>query len=699
VEPEPGVKFLCDLCKTRYSIGDDRVRGKILKIRCKNCTNIITVREGMPPIEEVYGGRTKPATTISPAAHEERANESVVAPIAAKPAAQGRTTSAAAQPRAAQGNAARGQGAQPAADSRRAEPVNALNAAFASAMAKPPPALEEEWYVSIDGAQAGPFSLAEAQRWVGQKAFDAELHCWSEGFDDWLPVDKVSHFRGLRKRPVPAPAPPALPRVAGTPRAAVAAPAAAPDSESPPLFAATMASLERGAPTGSSAGIQLPSATPARATSARAGAGPGPGGGGPGAGAGPGPGTGPGTGPGPGPGPGMNGAQLAEPRAAAAKPRLTPRPGADARVQAASPSGGSGPARKQPADLFDRDEPAESETQLLVGSHGDPFAGAGAGRVEAWPGALAPHLPSMPSTPQGTGGNATAPGSAGSAAAPGDGDDGELHIGEVSRVVNLADLARTPRITAGPARRAATGAVTRMAGASPAQRATSPVPSLVGAAAGMDGAPAVPAEVDPSLALAQAPDTKSHRRGLVALLSFATVLVLGVGAAVVLFVVGNDDLTGNNLGRVRDIDTSRPEDPITKRPLPPGAVVAPANPFIPRPVQPRPNTVVPNRDLIEPTPGNSLRSEEIEDMARKHQDMTQRCYMRSQRGVDAILVGDVKKIAVTLTIDKDGNVSNVGLSEHADNNLGKCLINSMKSWRFRSSAGGAFRFSLNFVSG
>ena len=45
------MKFLCDRCKTRYSIGDDRVRGKILKIRCKNCANVITVREGMDTAE------------------------------------------------------------------------------------------------------------------------------------------------------------------------------------------------------------------------------------------------------------------------------------------------------------------------------------------------------------------------------------------------------------------------------------------------------------------------------------------------------------------------------------------------------------------------------------------------------------------------------------------------------------------------
>ena len=40
------MKFQCDRCKTRYSIADEKVRGKILKIRCKNCSGVITVREG-----------------------------------------------------------------------------------------------------------------------------------------------------------------------------------------------------------------------------------------------------------------------------------------------------------------------------------------------------------------------------------------------------------------------------------------------------------------------------------------------------------------------------------------------------------------------------------------------------------------------------------------------------------------------------
>lgn len=37
------MKFHCDHCKTRYSISDERVDGKILKIRCKNCSEIIRV--------------------------------------------------------------------------------------------------------------------------------------------------------------------------------------------------------------------------------------------------------------------------------------------------------------------------------------------------------------------------------------------------------------------------------------------------------------------------------------------------------------------------------------------------------------------------------------------------------------------------------------------------------------------------------
>ena len=808
------MKFLCDRCKTRYSIGDERVRGKILKIRCKNCANVITVREGMtadpdggPPATPAYAGRAKKTTTVAPAVADERAEAAkerggaegpateppgaakqqpgVAKPSpgaarqspgvsktplgAAKPSpgpateplgaakqklgpateplgaakqklgpateplgaakrpagATKEPVGAAKSPGAAMdkaaapsaGQARRGAApedharGQPGAAKRpagqeflRGEPINALGAAFASAMAKPPPALEEEWYVSIDGDQSGPFSLAEAQRWVADRPFDAELHCWSEGFDDWLPVDKVSHFRGLRKRPVPPPpaSPPPMPRVAAVPqRAAASAPAPVDLEDEPkPLFAATMASLERGAPPVSSAGLQLPPArSSARATPAFGVAVP----------------------------PRTNGAAVAPgPAVDPAKARA-----ADGKPGGATPGASLGPAYGKmiddPFGFNDLGELADLETQIEQ----PPFSDE-PGAVSATPGPVvrpaprpsssdaamtSPHMPAS-STLHGTGANAAMTSAAVTSAAFdfGDGSDGELAIGEVSRVVKLADIVRPPRDTEQPTGgRAGTSAghitrtstpitrtnspIGRMSGQNQRLRSTGAATSLTGAA--LAGA----ASDDAAPGMAIAPIARSHRRGLIALVGVAVVVVVGVGVAV-LFATNDDGPAEGNLGPVHDIDTSRPDDPTTHRPSNPVGSAAPVNPappnpFVPRPLRPRPNPgpVGSGHDAEPGPPGDALRGDEIEDVARKNQDMTQRCYMRSQRGADAIIVGDVKKIAVTLTVDKDGRVNDVQLSDHGTDNLGKCLSGSIKGWRFRQSSGGTFKFSLNFVSG
>ena len=40
------MKIVCDSCATKYSISDDKVRGKVFKIRCKKCSHIIVVKGG-----------------------------------------------------------------------------------------------------------------------------------------------------------------------------------------------------------------------------------------------------------------------------------------------------------------------------------------------------------------------------------------------------------------------------------------------------------------------------------------------------------------------------------------------------------------------------------------------------------------------------------------------------------------------------
>ena len=43
------MKFYCDSCQAKYSIADEKVRGKVLKVRCKKCSYVITVREPRAP--------------------------------------------------------------------------------------------------------------------------------------------------------------------------------------------------------------------------------------------------------------------------------------------------------------------------------------------------------------------------------------------------------------------------------------------------------------------------------------------------------------------------------------------------------------------------------------------------------------------------------------------------------------------------
>ncbi len=38
------MKIVCDACSAKYSIADEKVRGKVFKIRCKKCRNVIVVR-------------------------------------------------------------------------------------------------------------------------------------------------------------------------------------------------------------------------------------------------------------------------------------------------------------------------------------------------------------------------------------------------------------------------------------------------------------------------------------------------------------------------------------------------------------------------------------------------------------------------------------------------------------------------------
>ncbi|HZL20948.1 MAG TPA: AgmX/PglI C-terminal domain-containing protein [Polyangia bacterium] len=182
------MKFVCDRCQTKYSIADEKVRGKILKVRCKACTNIITVRE-----EPAAGAVARRAP-------------SGAAPTVVEPSARPRALS----------------GAAPTV----VEPMSKVMAAMAPAPKspappppprQPPPRTEEppQWYMALDGNRTGPFTRKNLLDKISPLSADADLHIWTEQLGSWKPpreVPDISAELALRRRP---PGPPPFP---GAPR-------------------------------------------------------------------------------------------------------------------------------------------------------------------------------------------------------------------------------------------------------------------------------------------------------------------------------------------------------------------------------------------------------------------------------------------------------------------------------------------------
>jgi len=131
------MKIVCDACQAKYSISDDKVQGKVFKIRCKKCSNIIVVRGG--------AGASEPA-----------------------PAPQEKDTRVYDYGYDGGG----GGGGDAGGD-------------------------DAVWHLVINQDQVGPLTVAEVQQRFASGEVDAETFTWREGFADWLPLAQVDTFAAL----------------------------------------------------------------------------------------------------------------------------------------------------------------------------------------------------------------------------------------------------------------------------------------------------------------------------------------------------------------------------------------------------------------------------------------------------------------------------------------------------------------------
>ena len=146
------MKIVCDACSAKYSIADEKVRGKVFKIRCKKCRAAIVVRG------------TALGESQSP--EENSATSSMNGESKLTASARNVETS------------------QDAADL--------------------------VWHIVVDQDQVGPMNVADVRQRFAAGDIDMESYVWREGFEDWKPLREVDVFADLvTDGPVPSTAEPA----------------------------------------------------------------------------------------------------------------------------------------------------------------------------------------------------------------------------------------------------------------------------------------------------------------------------------------------------------------------------------------------------------------------------------------------------------------------------------------------------------
>lgn len=168
------MNFTCDNCQRRYSVADEKVRGKTVKIRCRACDTLVTV-------------------VGPPAQGDERASG-----VAARP------------------NPSTGVGAVALASEAPASPSGKTPWDDEATVAAPALSGKSEWFAMVKGKQVGPFDPRGVADLVRSGEVSLKSYLWRKGMPEWKRGADVPElapvFAGLSAGAAPAPKGPPPPR-------------------------------------------------------------------------------------------------------------------------------------------------------------------------------------------------------------------------------------------------------------------------------------------------------------------------------------------------------------------------------------------------------------------------------------------------------------------------------------------------------
>jgi predicted Zn finger-like uncharacterized protein len=182
------LNFTCNNCQKRYSIADEKVRGKTVKVRCKNCQSVISVEGPQLPLEE--------STRVVSLADVERLR------------AQERSL---AEPEPG-GGAVVSSPVVTAPPAAKAPAAPQMPWDEEPTRAAPLRALASPWFVMVRNKQEGPLDEAGLRELIATGAVSGRSFFWQQGMADWKRGTDVPELAGLfAPPPAPEPLPPPPP--------------------------------------------------------------------------------------------------------------------------------------------------------------------------------------------------------------------------------------------------------------------------------------------------------------------------------------------------------------------------------------------------------------------------------------------------------------------------------------------------------
>ncbi len=178
------MKFSCERCQTRYSIGDEKVKGKVLKIRCKTCGNIIVVREQLPTVQGEASGYAVPQ-------QREAAMAALQQSSGVSSSVSSSSSASSSSPMMSSSNPSLSMPPQPQRQAAQLQPA-------------PDPDREYEWYVAIKGKQHGPANSGDIARLYREGKITERTYLWHDQMPSWTRIKDLPEFAALLAEP-PAP--------------------------------------------------------------------------------------------------------------------------------------------------------------------------------------------------------------------------------------------------------------------------------------------------------------------------------------------------------------------------------------------------------------------------------------------------------------------------------------------------------------